>query len=85
MLRDPDGLTLDVIIKYLEIAELLPENEIALTKLIQVRRNAVHAFRDREIGTVAEFASVLREFRAMLLGLHHRLPYPDEFHGFGII
>lgn len=82
VLRDPDGLMLDTIIKYVELAELLPPEEIALAAKTQSRRNAIHAFRDRDLGTASEFHQAVRQFRTMSLGLHYRLPYPDEVRGF---
>ena len=84
-LRDPDELNLDTILKYVGLAELLPAEDISLATLTQSRRNAIHAFQDRPLGTTEEFRQSLRRFREMAVCLHYRLPYPDEMGGFAPI
>lgn len=79
ILQDPDGLTLDILLSYANLADILPPEELVLARLVQSRRNAIHAFRDREIGTTAELHQAVRDFRLMLRSLHLRLPYPDRY------
>jgi hypothetical protein len=76
----PDGLRLEVLIQYCELAKLLPEDELELCRLVQTRRNAIHAFKDRPIGTGVEFQAAVREYLLMLRSTNQRLPYPDEIY-----
>lgn len=77
---EPDGLRLEVLVQYVETAKLFDEDELALFKLVQQRRNAIHAFKDRDIGTAAELHSAIRAYLGFLRDTSSRLPYPDELH-----
>ena len=44
---------------------------------IQSRRNAIHAFNDRDIGTAVEFQEDLQKFEQFIILINTRLPYPD--------
>lgn len=79
-LLDPDGLMLEALIQYVSKAKLFPSDELALLKLVQARRNAIHAFKDRPIGTGSEFHAAVREYLGMLRSTANRLPYPDEMY-----
>lgn len=46
-------------------------------KHVQQRRNAIHAFRDRDIGDFDEFFSNVRIYLEFLRYINSRLPYPD--------
>ena len=45
---------------------------------IQQRRNAIHTYKDREIGTFDEFWEDLRQYLEFLNELEGRVPYPEE-------
>ena len=45
---------------------------------IQLRRNAIHAYRDRDIGTHQEFLEDIQKYLSFLRYINARLPYPDE-------
>jgi len=47
-------------------------------ELVQQRRNAVHAFQRRDIGTVNEWIDALRLHLSFVRDIGGRLPYPDE-------
>ena len=47
-------------------------------ELVQRRRNAVHAFKERDIGTFQEWTDVLRLHLSFVRDIEDRLPYPDE-------
>lgn len=79
-LLDPDGLMLDVLIDYCEKAGLLNQEERTLTRLVQARRNAIHAFKDRPIGTGIELHSAIKEYLTMLRRMANALPYPDDMY-----
>jgi hypothetical protein len=44
---------------------------------IQYRRNAIHAFKDRDIGTHGELIEDVREYLRFLRRVDGQLPYPD--------
>lgn len=44
---------------------------------VQRRRNAVHSFADRDLGTHAEFLADVRVYLAFLAAINERLPYPE--------
>lgn len=75
--KTPDGLTLDTLQKFVKKKELLQEEHIKLIKLVQQRRNAVHAFQDKPIGNCQEFDKAVRKYLIMLRSINTRLPYPD--------
>ena len=47
---------------------------------IQQRRNAIHAFKDRDIGTKEEFTNNIRIYLNILRYINYRLPYPDDIY-----
>jgi hypothetical protein len=47
---------------------------------IQQRRNAVHAFKNRDIGTFDEFYSDIQRYLEFLNYINNRLPYSDELY-----
>lgn len=78
MLQDPDELMLDTILAYADKAGLLAPQQLALGRTVQARRNAIHAFGDRDLGTDAELFAAIRDFRALLWSLDGRMEYPEE-------
>lgn len=75
----PDGLGLEKLRSYCKIKGLLGEGD-ALVELVQQRRNAIHAFKDRPIGDGVEFQKAVRSYLALLRAINGRLPYPDEMY-----
>jgi len=45
---------------------------------IQQRRNAIHAFKNRQIGTFDEFFGELDQYLTFLQEINSQLPYPDD-------
>jgi hypothetical protein len=45
---------------------------------IQQRRNAIHAFRDRDIGSSHEFHTDVKQFLIFLRKVNGAVPYPDD-------
>jgi hypothetical protein len=72
----PDGLTLDRLRKYVVASAIINADGDELLRLVQERRNAIHAFKDRPIGNAKEFQGALRSYLEMLEALDGRLPYP---------
>lgn len=75
---DPDGLMLDVLIDYCEKADLISQEERILARLVQARRNAIHSFKDRPIGTGVELHSAIKGYLSMVRRVANALPYPDD-------
>ena len=48
---------------------------------MQQRRNAIHAFKSREIDTFDDFKSHTKKYLAFLMYHLDRLPYPDDQYG----
>ncbi len=72
----PDELVFESLIQYFRRAELLDADQLAFVTLLQSRRNAVHSFKDREIGTTEEFLAAVCTYLELLENLESRLPYP---------
>lgn len=45
---------------------------------IQQRRNAIHAFKNKEIGDIEEFHTELQNYLIFLRKINNALPYPSE-------
>jgi hypothetical protein len=78
VLLAPDSLALDTLIDYVAKASLFTADEIELCKLVQSRRNAIHAFKDRQIGTGPELHLAIKKYLTMLRATAHALPYPND-------
>jgi hypothetical protein len=76
----PDRLGLEKLRNYCKIKGLLGAEGDALVELVQQRRNAIHAFKDRPIGDGVEFQKAVRSYLALLRAINGRLPYPDEMY-----
>lgn len=76
----PDGLGLEKLRKHCKAQKLLGAEGDALVELVQQRRNAIHAFKDRPIGDGTEFQKAVRSYLALLRTINGRLPYPDAMY-----
>ncbi|MGB7581391.1 MAG: hypothetical protein WBL85_02945 [Sedimentisphaerales bacterium] len=47
--------------------------------LVRERRNAIHAYKNRSIGSFKEFAKAVIKYRSFLLAHEGNVPYPDEY------
>ena len=45
--------------------------------MVRERRNAVHAFNRRELGTWAEFRQAVTRYHELIAELDSRVPYPE--------
>jgi len=77
-IQDPDGLMLNRLRSFCK-GKLWKESSDwdAWILHIQQRRNAIHAFKDREIGSFDEFYQDLKMYLKFLRYINGRLPYPD--------
>jgi hypothetical protein len=76
--KSPDGLVLENLRQFVKHRGLLSNSGDELVDLVQQRRNAIHAFKDRPLGDTMEFRSAVRGYLAVLRSVNQRLPYPDE-------
>ncbi len=90
---DPDSLTLDELRRFVvTTGRLSEEPRIAIglgfedepfemneyVKHVRDRRNAIHAFKDRVIGTIDEFHEAVRKYYEFLRHMLADHEYPDE-------
>jgi len=74
----PSSIQFEKIRQLLSRIEIFPAKDLAFVSLVQSRRNAIHAFNNREIGSAEEFRSAVATYRVFIADLATRLPYPDE-------
>lgn len=51
----------------------------SFVNLVRERRNAIHAYKDRSIGSFEEFVEAAIKYRSFLLDHERAVPYPDEY------
>ena len=76
-LIEPDSLSLQRLKVFLQKENLLDMKWYPFISLIQQRRNAIHAYQHREIGTWDEFYHSVQELLIFTKEIKNRLPYPD--------
>ncbi|MCX5954696.1 MAG: hypothetical protein NTZ40_14685 [Cyanobacteria bacterium] len=78
---DPDGIALEKLRVFFKNT-IWSDGEAwdSWILLVQQRRNAIHAFKARPIGTSEELHESLRTLRAYVLEMNSRLPYPDQIY-----
>ncbi|MFA4875867.1 MAG: hypothetical protein WC586_00510 [Methanoregula sp.] len=79
-LINPDSLQLEQMRQYFRksIWRKGDEDWDSWILKIQQRRNAVHAYKNRDIGTFDEFYRDVQRYLDFLHYINDRLPYPDE-------
>jgi hypothetical protein len=80
-IKDPDDCTLDPLRQFF-VKRIWKEDVDwnPYVELVQHRRNAIHAFRARDIGTFAEWREELRRHLSFVRSINDRLPYPDAIY-----
>ena len=73
---EPDDLFFNTLIHYFNNTNLLSQVQYELCELVKSRRNAIHAFKDRNIGSPAEFLAALESYLSFLKSINTRLPSP---------
>lgn len=75
---DPDGVTLEPLILFFKRRIWSAEEEWETwVRMVQQRRNAIHAFKAKTIGTTDELHAALAKFLEFVRFINGRLPYPD--------
>lgn len=81
---DPDGAMFDGLRTFLE-KSVWSDNERQdkndWLKEIQEKRNAIHAYRDREIEDFHSYRNQVKKYLSFLIDLLSRVPYPDDIYG----
>ena len=72
----PDVLRFEDLRQFYAAADLLSEWH-GWIETVQQRRNAIHAFKERDLGTHEEFREAVRQYLEFLRDLNGQLPYPD--------
>lgn len=78
-LQDPDGLQLEPLRLFFK-KRIWDSTLDGFIQSIQQRRNAIHAFKDRNIGSKDEFIGNVRAYLNILRYINSRLPYPDDIY-----
>ncbi|MFH1951587.1 MAG: hypothetical protein ABIL06_08215 [Pseudomonadota bacterium] len=80
-LLDPDGCTLEPLRQFfVKRIWTVGDDWNPYVQHIQQRRNAIHAFNAREIGTFDEWKRDLRYHLSFVRDINGRLPYPDDIY-----
>jgi hypothetical protein len=85
-LLGPDVATLELLRQFFKKriwANHASDNWDLWISRIQNRRNAIHAFRGRDIGTHDEVLLDIRRYLKLVRRINSQLPYPDG--GFGVV
>jgi hypothetical protein len=76
--KDPDGVTLEPLRQFFERSVWTASDKWAAWLAdVQQRRNAIHAYKHRELGTLDALESGIRDYWEFLDDLDSRVPYPD--------
>lgn len=76
-LRRPDGLKLEHLREFFRKKALWAAEWDSYVRHVQARRNAIHAFQDKELGTGLEYEQAVRRYLVLPREINSRLPYPD--------
>ena len=76
-LEQPDSLTLEKLKQFFREKGIVDQEWIVHIELVQQRRNAIHAFKDRPIGDEEEFGQAVALYLELMHIIHGMLPYPD--------
>lgn len=75
---DPDGVTLEPLIIFFKRSIWDPDEEWETwVRMVQQRRNAIHAFKAKTIGSTDELHAALVKLLDFVNSINERLPYPD--------
>lgn len=77
--RDPDGATLEPLRVFFQRSVWTSsDNWDTWVREVQQRRNAIHSYKHRDIGTLDELEASIRVYYDFIQELDGRVPYPDE-------
>jgi hypothetical protein len=74
---EPDELGLENLKVFLQKEKIFEKKWYKFITRVQQRRNAIHAYKDRDIGNWAEFYRSIEDLYLFTKEIKDRLPYPD--------
>lgn len=77
-LRNPDSLTFDPLRKFFKKINIFEPSWDAWLSRVQQRRNAIHAFKSRNIGTHKTLLEDMRMYLDFIERIDSHLPYPES-------
>ena len=81
---DPDSTMMNELILFFNKSiwdDTEKEDKSNWLKEVQQKRNAIHAYKDRDIGNFHLFRQHVKTYLLFLLNLLSRVPYPDDIYG----
>ncbi|MEA3587298.1 hypothetical protein J6I75_02885 [Pseudidiomarina sp. 1APP75-27a] len=75
---EPDSLALEKLKQFFRKRELLNDVWFSYIDLVQQRRNAIHAFKDRPIGNKVELGESVGRYLDLMITINEMLPYPEK-------
>ncbi|MDW7615170.1 hypothetical protein SC499_10650 [Peribacillus simplex] len=75
-LIEPDVLPLEKLKVFLQKEKVFETKWFPFISMVQQRRNAIHAYKHRDIGNWTEFYESIKELRTFTQEIKDRLPYP---------
>ena len=76
--KSPDVLHLETLRVYVKKKEIIDVSHHSFIEFVQKRRNAIHAFKVRDIGNRTEFLKAVEAYYDLICDIEMRLPYPDH-------
>lgn len=76
-LKEPDVLELEKLRQFFVKKQIVDKAWDDWIKRIQQRRNAIHAYKSRDIGNWKEFSQDVRKYLEFLQLINSSLPYPE--------
>ena len=74
----PDKIKLEGLKQFFAKKNILNESQIESIDFIQQRRNAIHSFANKEIGTADEYHKYVSKYFKILSDINNSLPYPER-------
>lgn len=76
-LQSPDGLRLEDL-RFVFKKKIWNDDFDKMAFNIQSKRNAIHAFKNKDIGTWEQYFGAVKDYLVVLRYINSRLPYPDD-------
>ena len=78
-MKDPDAVTLEPLrVFFKRSVWISADNWDAWILRVQQRRNAIHSYKHRDIGTLDELERDIRKYWDFVQDLDDRVPYPQK-------
>lgn len=80
-IKAPDILVLEEVKTFFKKKQIFDDKWIKYIEYVQQKRNAIHAFKDRDIGSYGDLRKCVKKYLELLQEINSRLPYPDDIYG----